>query len=95
MPRNCWEAMSCGRESGGANADELGICPAATDPSGEGVNHSRNSGRICWSVAGTLWGGEVQGTFAEKLSACLHCDFFAQVREEEGDEFRILPLRRH
>ena len=39
---------------------------------------------MCWLVAGTLCGGEVQGHFAQKLATCQDCDFCKQVHEEEG-----------
>src|SRR5450755_4286455 len=64
MPlKNCWEIKKCGREQGGARVDELGICPAYP-----------NRGHSCWLVTGTLCGGEVQGTFAQKEMNCLQCE---------------------
>ena len=62
---NCWEFMKCGREKGGVNAVQLGVCPAYP-----------NHGTHCAHVTGTLCGGQVQGTFAIKLVSCLKCDFF-------------------
>ena len=62
---NCWEFKKCGRESGGVKVKELGICPA----------YPYNGAR-CAHVAGTLCGGKVQGTFAEKLSNCMQCEFY-------------------
>jgi hypothetical protein len=62
---NCWEYKKCGREKGGENADELGICPAYP-----------NHGKHCARVAGTLCDGEVQGIFARKLGDCMKCDFY-------------------
>lgn len=82
--QNCWEFKQCGREPGGPKAPELGICPAATDVSCDGMNGGKNAGRICWAVAGTFCGGRVQGTFAEKQLSCMTCDFFKVVKEEEG-----------
>ena len=76
--------MQCGREPGGANAADLGVCPAAVDNSFDGINRGRNAGRFCWAVAGTFCGGKVQGSFAEKRSSCLSCEFFHKVRTEEG-----------
>lgn len=35
--QNCWEFKKCGREPGGAKASELGVCPAATDASSDGL----------------------------------------------------------
>ena len=62
---NCWEYKKCGREAGGKNAGELGVCPAYPD-----------QGRHCARVAGTLCGGKVQGIFATKLVNCMKCDFY-------------------
>jgi len=76
--------MRCGREFGGANAAELGVCPAAADDSYDGINCGKNAGRFCWAVAGTFCGGTVQGTFADKRESCLSCGFFNTVRAEEG-----------
>jgi hypothetical protein len=89
MPRNCWEHKHCGREPGGVNADELGVCAAATAESFDGVNRGKNAGRCCWQVAGTLCGGAVRGTFAQKAISCLFCDFFRRVRDEEGQDFQL------
>ena len=80
---NCWEYKKCGREQGGAKAAELGVCPAASDTSYDGLNQGTNAGRICWAVAGTFCGGKVQGTFAEKRRSCIDCDFFKRVQAEE------------
>ncbi len=76
--------MNCGRQPGGHQIAELGVCPAAEDNSYEGINRGRNAGRFCWAVAGTFCGGKVQGTFADKRSSCLSCPFFNKVRAEEG-----------
>ncbi len=82
---NCWEFMRCGREPGGAEAERLGPCPAATDRSYHGLNEGLNGGRICWAVAGTCCGGKVQGTFAEKRSSCVDCDFFKKIHQEQRE----------
>lgn len=74
----CWEYMHCGREAGGVNAAELGVCPAYP-----------LYGRICWRIAGTLCEGKVSGTFANKAKRCVGCPFFSKVMEEEGDNFVI------
>lgn len=88
---NCWEAMRCGREAGGRNVEELGVCPAAKHSKQNGINRGPYSGRFCWTVEGTLCGGEVQGTFAEKLSNCLNCKFLKQVHKDEGRDFILSP----
>lgn len=89
--KNCWEVLNCGREPGGENVDELGICPAAFIEETDGANEGKNGGRICWAVSGTLCNGECAGTFAQKLLDCLNCEFMKQVNTEEGREF-VLSL---
>jgi len=81
---NCWEALKCGREPGGANAEELGTCPAAVDATFDGFNQGSKGGRLCWLVAGTFCEGEAQGTFAKKQISCRDCSFYEQVHAEEG-----------
>jgi len=84
MKLNCWDVLKCGREPGGSKVRELGICKAANEAMCSGLNGGKNGGRICWDISGTLCGGAVQGTFAQKRATCISCDFFKQVREEEG-----------
>jgi len=86
---NCWKVKKCGREPGGANVGELGVCPAAINNAFDGENNGRFGGRCCWLIAGTLCGGEVQGTYAKKLKNCARCDFYHQVREEESKFFTV------
>jgi len=87
---NCWEFKKCGREPGGVNVSQIGVCPAAIEASADGQNGGKNGGRICWAVTGTLCEGEVQGTSAQKRISCLICDFYELVREEEGPgRFRL------
>ena len=80
---NCWEYKKCGRQVGGDKVAELGVCPAPTDESSDGLNGGKNAGRICWAVAGTFCGGTQQGTFAQKQLNCMNCDFFKHVYAEE------------
>jgi len=87
---NCWEFKKCGREPGGEKVYELGICPAATDKTHNGVNNGINGGRYCWKVAGTYCDGKVQGTFALKVMDCIECDFFKTVKNEEGNNFTFM-----
>ena len=81
---NCWEVMMCGREQGGENCAENGVCPAAADQSFDEINSGKCGGRICWAVAGTFCGGCVQGSFVDKRPSCLSCDFYQMVQDEEG-----------
>jgi len=75
---NCWEFMKCGRIPGGSNEVELGICPAYTF----------NAGQACWLVAGTFCGGRAQGTFAQKKSSCLTCEFYQEFDLEHLSRIR-------
>lgn len=87
--RNCWEFKKCGREPAGENALEHGVCPAATNDRLDGIHRGKKAGRVCWLVAGTMCGGEVQGTFANKYKDCRECDFYRLVKEEEGSMFLV------
>lgn len=80
---NCWEVMKCGREQGGKNVENLGICPAAVEIKAHGIHDGRNAGRCCWVVTGTFCEGKVQGTFALKFKNCANCPFYKMVTEEE------------
>jgi hypothetical protein len=81
---NCWEYKKCGREPGGIKVHDLGVCPATVENRLDGTHGGENGGRSCWAVAGSLCGGKVQGTFAQKSGNCLKCDFFKLVKESEG-----------
>ena len=89
--QNCWEFMKCGREPGGNNVDELGICPATIDHSCNGINCGKNAGRICWTISGTFCSGKIQGSFAKKWYNCLDCEFFKQTKQEEGRHLIVWP----
>ncbi|MBF0350465.1 MAG: hypothetical protein HQM11_05505 [SAR324 cluster bacterium] len=82
---NCWQHFQCGRERGGKKVDELGECPASTIYLGHGINDGKNGGRICWSVVGTLCGGKVRGSYAQKIDNCQKCDFFKKVSREQSN----------
>jgi hypothetical protein len=80
---NCWEFKKCGRQPGGPKAQELGICPATVHQALDGSHHGKNAGRSCWVVAGSLCGGKIQGTYAQKLLNCWRCEFMNRVKKEE------------
>jgi hypothetical protein len=88
---NCWEFKKCGREPGGVNCKEKGICSAATEASGNGTNGGEKSGRICWVVAGSFCRGNIQCEYVQSSMSCMSCDFFKLVKEEEGyNNFNLL-----
>ena len=88
MKKNCWEIKKCGREANGVKASELGVCPAALPSKYDGFNEGSLGGRYCWKIAGTFCGGEVQGTFADKLLNCVECNVFKMIKAEQGASFR-------
>lgn len=84
MKVNCWEQTKCGRQPGGHKAHELGICPVTTYQVLDGAHDGKNAGRACWTIAGSLCGGSIQGTYAQKLHNCWRCEFMNLVKQEEG-----------
>lgn len=91
--KNCWEIKLCGRQPNGDKVKEMGICPAATDTTCHGINGGTNGGRICWVLSGTFCGGKVQGTFAQKQTTCMACDFMHLVKREEAIAFKAFKGR--
>lgn len=71
---NCWEIKQCGRQKGGDKVSELGECVVSR----QALGHS------CWAVAGTLCGGVVQGTAAQKEMNCLSCDVYGLYNHSFG-----------
>lgn len=80
---NCWEFNKCGRSPEDPDAGGAGVCPTPLEEGADGVNGGRNGGRACWTIAGTLCDGTVQGDRAGKLPTCLKCEFCQLVLEEE------------
>ena len=79
MP-NCWDLLNCGREKNGANVGELGQCPASI----------KDYGHSCWGVAGTLCGGEVQGSAAKKKQTCMTCEVYKKYHHATGTDRKRL-----
>lgn len=80
---NCWEHKKCGRQPGGDKVEQLGVCPVTTFTDLNGAHGGTNAGRACWTIAGSLCGGKIQGTYAQKLHNCWRCDFMNSVKREE------------
>ena len=85
--KNCWEFLKCGRERDGVIVDALGLCPAASRIDLDEINGGIAAGRFCWTVAGTLCRGDVQGLLSKRDGDCLECPFFQMVEEEEAEDF--------
>ena len=49
----------------------------------DGRTGGTSAGRARWVVAGSLCGGRIQGTYAQKLNNCWKCDFMNAVKKEE------------
>jgi len=58
---NCWEFMNCGVDRPCSDRP----CPAYP-----------YMGRMCWAIAGTVSGVEVQGQHAKKMEDCTRCQFY-------------------
>jgi hypothetical protein len=86
---NCWEFTKCGCEPGGANVEQKGVCPAATNSTFNGYNNGVNAGRACWMITQTSCHGKLQGSFVDKTASCKNCDFYKRVESEENSVFLI------
>lgn len=84
--KNCWEVMNCGHGPGQSET-----CPAVTDSRYNGIHGGINGGRTCWVAAGTMCLKRTDGKFAKiqrkRLQTCVNCDFYQQVKAEEGSHF--------
>ena len=89
---NCWEFKKCGRELGGTQVEELGVCPASLSCEFDKTNKGQFGGRICWAVPATLCEGKPAGNSSQKLATCLECEFLNRVHVEESRHFVLTPL---
>ncbi len=87
--KNCWQVKRCGREEGGLNVGEAGVCPVSVQTQLNGIHGGKNAGRACWVIAGTLCEGQPHGTFAQKYKDCSRCDFYMKVKSEESHNFHL------
>ena len=77
---NCWEFKKCGKGTD---------CPVYTEKRLDGIHGGDNAGRACWMVAGSMCGGEIQGTYAQKIDNCVKCDFYQSVMDSAGLNFQL------
>ena len=74
---NCWEFKKCGREPGGVNVSNLGLCPASVNEELSGVHGGKNGGRCCWMLSGDFsCGTDKSKSLTEKIERCRQCDFY-------------------
>ena len=74
--KNCWEILKCEREQNGGKVFELGECIASKE----------NLGHSCWMIAGTLCGGIMQGTVAQKEQNCMKCEVYKLYHRQVGSK---------
>ena len=41
----------------------------------------KDAGYMCWVVAGTMCGGEAQGSYVEKVGNCRKCSYYQYVHQ--------------
>jgi len=80
---NCWEFTKCGREPGGENSEQLGVCPATVEDKFNGINNGRNGGRFCWFVEETNCSRISNEAFIDRFELCQKCAFFLLVQKQE------------
>ena len=90
MSRNCWEVMECDCRSVAEDVNGQGPCPASTMVVATGINNGTFGGRACWAIADTFCGNKKSGNCSDIKSTCIECDFYAQVKKEEGAKFKDL-----
>lgn len=76
---NCWEFMKCGRQPGVSTLMTSGCVLLRGRADLMVFMTERIAGRACWVVAGSLCGGTIQGSFAEKFRNCEKCNFYKRV----------------
>ncbi len=86
---NCWEFKKCGREPGGENVPEYGICPVTIYTDADGYLGGNNAGRACAFVTGTFCDNRFQGAYSEKEKNCLKCEFFNMLKEEFNEKLSV------
>jgi hypothetical protein len=79
---NCWEFKKCGRESGGINVSEFGVCPVAIEHKLNGIHGGKNGGRCCWVFYGAFSCGiENPKEPDEQIAVCRKCNFYMMVKK--------------
>ncbi|MFQ6678567.1 MAG: two-CW domain-containing protein [Fidelibacterota bacterium] len=89
MKPNCWDYMKCGREFGGNNVKEYGVCPAVTYTAFHRINEGYNGGRYCWEIVGTFPTSNLRCSHAALIKDCTLCKFYKLVEKESGNQFVV------
>lgn len=78
---NCWEFKKCGREPGGRNIAQYGICSIPVAVDSDGMNDGKNGGRACWLWRESACGDIMRKCSVEEIRECRECDFYKSVSE--------------
>ena len=87
---NCWEFKECGREPGGENAQELGVCRASIEDKFNNINLGVNAGRYCWKIKLSEDNHNSSDKTLSTIVDCIECDFLIKVKTEEKNKFNFL-----
>ncbi|MCI5137283.1 MAG: hypothetical protein D3922_02440 [Candidatus Electrothrix sp. AR1] len=81
---NCWEFKKCGREPGGRNVSQYGVCsiPVAIDR--DGINGGKNGGRACWMWRELACIKIMQKCSVQEIRECRECDFYLSVKKSRS-----------
>lgn len=89
---NCWEFKKRGKEPGGENVSEYGVCPASIYTEADGFLGGKNAGRACAFVTGTFCDDRFQGTYREKKKNCLSCGFYRRLRDQFNEQMSVVSF---
>lgn len=99
---NCWEFNKCGREPGGSNAAEFGVCPVTTCQIADDFCGGINGGRSCSFLSKLLFLdcneakrlSEKDILIDKKAGWCEGCRFYEILKDECGEEFSLSNLKK-
>jgi len=80
---NCWQFKKCGREPGGKDALQSGICPVALETEADGLHNGENGGRCCWVLTDSACQENPHDLCLETIRKCRECDFYLFIEKSE------------
>lgn len=80
---NCWQFKKCGREPGGRNVEQSGVCSVAVEIGADGIHSGKNGGRCCWVITNSVCESSTHGFCLKKIRGCRKCDFYFLVEKAE------------
>jgi hypothetical protein len=79
---NCWQFKKCGREPGGKNVLEYGVCLIPVEIGLDGTNNGKNGGRSCWMQREYACEEIMRTCNVQEIRECRQCDFYKIVKED-------------